>query len=80
MFRRLGFHSDEMLVAFAVWLCSLPLVLLVVIPLFGPKAAGGVALALLFVAMAICWGVCGWKKSKNGNPETQGEHSLAERR
>ena len=61
MFRRLGFHSDEMALALAVWLCSLPLVALVVIPLFGLKVAGIVALALFFFAMALCWGICGWK-------------------
>ncbi len=61
MFRRLGFHSDEMALALVVWLCSLPLVALVVIPLFGLKVAGAVALALFFVALAVCWGICGWK-------------------
>lgn len=61
MFRRLGLHSDEMALAFVVWLCSLPLVALIVIPLFGLKTAGVVALVLFFVAMAICWGACGWK-------------------
>ncbi len=64
MFRRLGFHSDEMALALVLWLCSLPLVALVVIPLFGLKVAGVVALALFFVAMAICWGICGWKVFK----------------
>jgi len=61
MRKRLGLHSDEMALALAVWLCSLPLVALIVIPLFGLNAAGLVALALLFVAMAMCWGACGWK-------------------
>ncbi len=65
MFRRLGSHSDEMALALAVWLCSLPLVALVVIPLFGPSVAGVVALALFLVAMAVCWGICGWKVSKD---------------
>ena len=64
MFRRLGFHSDEMALALVVWLCSLPLVALVVIPLFGLKVAGVVALALFFVALAVCWGICGWKVFK----------------
>ena len=63
MLRRLGFHSDEMALALVLWLCSLPLVALVVIPLFGLKVAGIVALALFFVAMAVCWGICGWKVS-----------------
>jgi hypothetical protein len=53
-----------MALAIAVWLCSLPLVALVVIPLFGLKAAGVATLALFFVAMAVCWGSCGWKVSK----------------
>ena len=61
MFRRLGFHSDEMLIAFVVWLCSLPLVALIVIPLLGIKAAGVGALALLIVALAMCWDICGGK-------------------
>ncbi len=64
VFQRLGFHSDEMLLALALWLCSLPLVALVGIPLFGPKVAGAVALALFFVALAVCWGMCGWKVFK----------------
>ena len=61
MLKRLGFHFDEMALALVVWLCSLPLVALVVIPLFGLKVAGVVALALFFVVMAVCWGICGWK-------------------
>jgi hypothetical protein len=64
MFRRLGFHSDEMALAFVLWLCSLPLVGLIVIPFFGLKVAGIVALVLFFAAMAICWGACGWKAYK----------------
>lgn len=61
MFRRLGYHSDEMLIAFAVWLCSLPLVGLIVLPLFGQTVAGVTAVVLFFVLMAICWGACTWK-------------------
>ena len=61
---RLGLHSDEMALALVMWLCSLPLVALIIIPFFGLNAAGLVALALLFVAMAMCWGACGWKVLK----------------
>jgi hypothetical protein len=53
-----------MALALADWLCSLPLVALVVIPLFGLKVAGAVALALFFVALAVCWDMCGWKVFK----------------
>lgn len=59
--QRLGFHSDEMALATVVWLCSLPLVGLIVIPFFGLKTAGVAALLLWAILMAICWGACGWK-------------------
>ena len=64
MGKRLGLHSDEMALALVVWLCSLPLVALIIIPLLGLNAAGLVAIALLFLAMAMCWGACGWKVLK----------------
>ena len=66
VFKRLGFHSDEMALAFFLWLCSLPLVALVVVPFFGLRTASAVAVALFFVVMAICWGACGWKAFKRG--------------
>ena len=61
MFKRLGSHSDSMTLALAIWLCSLPLVLLIVVPLLGWTAAGLAALVFLLVAMVLCWGVCSWK-------------------
>ena len=61
MFKRLGYHVDEMALALVLWLCTLPLVGLLVIPLFGLKVAGIVALALLVAAVVICWGICSWK-------------------
>ena len=61
MLKRLGSHSDSMLLALVIWLCSLPLTLFIVAPLFGLTAAGIVALLLIFVVLAICWGVCSWK-------------------
>ncbi|MEW5987590.1 MAG: hypothetical protein AB1791_13235, partial [Chloroflexota bacterium] len=61
LFRRLGFQSEEMALALFLWLCSLPLVAIVVIPLFGRQAAAIVALILFLAAMALCWGICGWK-------------------
>jgi len=61
MNHRFGFHSDEMLLAFAVWLCSLPLIALIIIPILGLGTMGMIALALLITLLAICWGMCGWK-------------------
>lgn len=37
-----------------LWLCSLPLVAVIIIPLFGLRVAAVVALALFGVAMAVC--------------------------
>jgi hypothetical protein len=61
MFRWLDRHFDTMALTLVVWLCSLPLVALLVTPLLGLRAAAIVIIVLFFVAMAICWGICGWK-------------------
>ena len=62
MFKQLrSFHSEDMALTLILWLCSLPLVALLVIPFFGLKVAAVVALILFLVMMVICWGICGWK-------------------
>lgn len=61
MHRWLDFYSEEMSLALLLWLCSLPIVGLIVFPLFGLTAASLVALVLLVVAMVVCWLLCGWK-------------------
>ena len=61
MIKRFGHHSEEMALALILWLCSLPLVAFIVLPLFGRAAALTIAVALLFVALAVCWGFCTWK-------------------
>ena len=76
MFRRIGFHSEEMALALFLWLFSLPLVAFIVMPLFGRTVAAIVALALFFMAMAICWGICTWKIAK----VVSSTNSLDERR
>ena len=61
MLRRFASHFDDMALAITIWMCTLPLVGLLVIPFFGLKV-GLVAAAALFTAvMVICWGICGWK-------------------
>ena len=50
MFKRLGFLSDEMALAITLWLCSLPLVVILVVPFFGLKLGGLAALAREWVA------------------------------
>lgn len=61
MLRRPGMMSDEMLLAVAVWLCILPLLALLVVPVWGLKTAGVLALVALVALMVVCWGLCGWK-------------------
>jgi hypothetical protein len=56
---------DDMALAIVIWLCTLPLVGLLVIPFFGLKVGLIVAAALFIAAMVICWGICGWKLYRN---------------
>lgn len=51
--------SDEMLLALAVWLCSLPLVVLLVISWLGWQIALMAATIWLIVALLACWGASG---------------------
>lgn len=53
--------SETMGVVLLVWLCSLLVIGLVVVPLFGVRTAWGVALGLLVVMLAACWGACIWR-------------------
>lgn len=56
---------DDMALAIMIWLCTLPLVGLLVIPFFGLKVGLIVAVALFIAAMVICWGICSWKIFKS---------------
>lgn len=56
---KLSVFSDTMALMVVLWLCSLPLIALVVLPLFGRTVAFTTALALLPALLLICWGVCG---------------------
>ncbi len=63
---------ETMVLALAVWLCTLPLVGLLVLPFFGLKVAGLIALGLLFVALIACWLICAWPAySKTSTPEKE---------
>ncbi len=64
---KLSAFSDTMAFALLIvlWLCSLPLIALVILPLFGRTVAFTVALALLPVLLLVCWGICGWHMTHN---------------
>jgi hypothetical protein len=61
MLRRFASHFDDMALAITIWMCTLPLVGLLVVPFFGLKVGLVAAAALFIAAMVICWGICGWK-------------------
>ncbi len=62
MKKRLAFFgSDTMLLAIGFWLCTLPLLALLILPTFGFEVAVGAALVLFLVALLICWAICGWR-------------------
>ena len=50
--------SETMAVSLVLWLCSLVAIGLIVTPWFGPQVARLVALGLLLLALAVCWGIC----------------------
>ena len=61
MLRRLMAHFDDMALAITVWMCSLPLIGLFVIPFLGLGAGLAIAAVLFIIIMMICWGICSWK-------------------
>lgn len=65
MLRRFASHFDDMALALIIWMCTLPLVALLVFPFFGLKISLMVAALLLLGILVICWGVCTWKIIKS---------------
>jgi hypothetical protein len=61
MFKRFASHFDEMALAIVIWMCTLPLVGLLILPFFGLKVSLLAAAGLLIGSLIICWGICGWK-------------------
>ena len=53
-----GEYGDTALLTFFVWLCSLPLLLLLVVPFLGWRVAGVLAIAWLGVAAGVCFTLC----------------------
>ena len=53
-----GDDGGAVLLAFATWLCTLPLLLLVTVPLLGWRAGGALALVWLGAVAAVCFAIC----------------------
>ena len=60
MLKRFGIELDDMAVALLIWLCTLPLIGILIIPFFGWQAGLAAAAVLFILAMAVCWGICSW--------------------
>ncbi len=64
MFRWSHFYSEDMALILVIWVCTLPLVTIIVAPLFGSRVALISDLLLLVLMMGVCWSICGWKLVK----------------
>ena len=53
--------SETMALTLVIWLCSLVLVGLIVLPLFGRTVAAIVAVGLLAALLVVCWGICAYR-------------------
>ena len=65
MLRRFANHFDDMALAIVIWMCTLPLVSLLIFPFFGLKISLLIAAALLIAVLVLCWGICSWKIYKS---------------
>lgn len=52
---------DTLLLALATWLCTVPLLLLVSVPLLGWEAGAVLGLAWLGAVVAVCFGLCAYR-------------------
>ena len=55
-------RGGTMGLAVVVWLCALPLVVLLAAPRLGAAGAAGVAVAVLAVVVLGCWVLCAWSR------------------
>jgi len=55
-----GFQLEIMIFTVLLWVCTVPVIGLVVVPWLGVKTAVIIALVLMPVLLAVCWSICGW--------------------
>jgi hypothetical protein len=65
MLTRLGFDADDLGLALILWVCALPLIALIVMPIFGFQGASLAAIALLLIFLVICWGTFRQRVQRN---------------
>lgn len=62
MWDRQADRGTPLLLALAVWACTLPFIGLLILPTLGLGAAAMVATIALIALLAICWAVCWWPR------------------
>lgn len=65
MLRRFLNRFDDMALAIVIWMCTLPLVGLFILPFFGLKVSLLVSAGLLIAILVVCQGICSWKIFKS---------------
>lgn len=55
-------RGTPLLLALAVWACTLPFIGLLIVPTLGLGLATTVAAVVLVLLLAICWAVCWWPR------------------
>lgn len=58
-----GFHDTTMFLTLMLWLCALPIVLLVTLPFFGWQGGITAAVITFLIVLALCWGICLFPKN-----------------
>jgi hypothetical protein len=53
-----GFQDTTLFLTLMLWICVAPLVLVLVVPLFGWEIGLLAAALTLLIALALCWGIC----------------------
>ena len=59
--KRINRDFDNMVLAVVVWICTLPLIGLFVLPFLGLRVSLLVAIGLFIALFITCWGICGRK-------------------
>ncbi len=58
-----GFHDTTMFLSLMLWLCALPIVLIITFVFFGWQGAITGAIVSLVAAIIVCWGICLFPKN-----------------
>ncbi len=55
-------HEATMFYSLMLWLCVLPIVLLITVPFFGWQGGLSAAIITLLATIVVCWGICFFPK------------------